>query len=81
MFTSSGDSYDLESPGKNACIAASVCITVMAYWNLILHDKNVDVLGVLPCRATSFGCLRQGTTFPRMTSRLCSLFYFEHSLS
>ena len=48
------------------------------------HDKIVDLTGVSTCRATPFVCLRhihlslrQGTTYPSMTSKSCS--YFEHS--
>ena len=46
--------------------------------------KIVDLPGISTCRATLFECvrhidliLRQGATDPRMTSKSCSLLYFE----
>ena len=80
--------YFTGSQTKNGCIAASICFTVMLLWKSCRgkFTKIVDLSGVSIYHVTSFECLRhvnlslrQRTTCLSMTSKSCSLSYFEHS--
>ena len=48
---------------ESACIATSKCVKVnimslLRDMKIMSRDKNVDLTGVLSCRATLFECLR-----------------------
>ena len=80
---------------ESLSIVTSMCFTVVVYCNLHMTWKScplsdttkiVDLSGVSTCCVTSFECLQhihlslqQGMTDPSMTSKSCSLSYFEHS--